>query len=52
MNSLFKELIENANLLGYELADKDLKKLYKLQKTNQDKLIHELALIMISKKKN
>lgn len=47
MNSLFRELIENANLLGYELADKDLKKLYKLQKTNQDKLIHELALIML-----
>lgn len=47
MSSLFKSLIEEANLLGYNLSDKELKKLYKLQKTNQDKLLNELALIML-----
>lgn len=47
MNNLFLQLILEANKLGYELSDIELKKIYKLQRENQDKLLNELALIML-----
>ncbi|MDU3337950.1 minor capsid protein [Paraclostridium bifermentans] len=47
MNNLFQQLILEANKLGYELSDKELKKVYKLQKTNRDELLNELALIIL-----
>ena len=40
MNSLFQQLILEANKLGYELSDKELKSIYKLQKANQNKLLN------------
>lgn len=47
MNNLFRQLMLEVNKLGYELSDKELKKVYKLQKTNRDKLLSELALILL-----
>lgn len=47
MNNLFQQLILEVNKLGYDLSDKELKKVYKLQKTNRDELLNKLALIMI-----
>ncbi len=47
MNNLFQQLILEVNKLGYDLSDKELKKVYKLQKTNRDQLLNKLALIML-----
>ena len=47
MNNLFQQLILEVNKLGYDLSDKELKKIYKLQKTNRDELLNKLALIML-----
>lgn len=47
MNSLFQQLILEANKLGYELSDKELKSIYKLQKANQNKLLNEISKILL-----
>lgn len=47
MNKIYEQLMIEANLLGYNISDKELKKIYKLQKSNRDKLLNELALIVL-----